>query len=402
MALKGTLRDFGIADIFQLIGHQGKTGILLLKNREVEVRIFFSDGNVTAADHSHRGKKELLGDMMVRAGVINESQLESSLDMQTRTLRRLGDVIVDAGYTDRETVQDFARLQTTETIYRLFTWKAGSYEFSQEQIDVDPNSFSPIRSESVLMEGFRIVDEWPAVRKTIPHLGLTFTYLKPLPEEAVSAGGDGEDDFLAGIDDAFAGFGEDDDDDDDAPGEIGYNERMVYGLASEDRTVQEIIDRSLLGEFETCKALKNLVDGGYLQVHQSDQPAGLTGESIKAGFTDAVVPGLTRLLLLVLVAGSVGAIFKLATLDQEGLLSAERALTVRSTQLTHQAGEMQLARIRQALEIFRLREGRYPADLNDLVLEGVLREYELSFPYRTPYSYALNEDGTFLLALPLR
>ena len=32
MALKGTLRDFGLADIFQLIGIQRKTGLLVLTN----------------------------------------------------------------------------------------------------------------------------------------------------------------------------------------------------------------------------------------------------------------------------------------------------------------------------------------------------------------------------------
>ena len=34
MALRGTLKDFGIADIFQLIGHQTKSGLLTLKNRD--------------------------------------------------------------------------------------------------------------------------------------------------------------------------------------------------------------------------------------------------------------------------------------------------------------------------------------------------------------------------------
>ena len=32
MALSGTLKDFGIADILQLIGHQTKTGRLTLKS----------------------------------------------------------------------------------------------------------------------------------------------------------------------------------------------------------------------------------------------------------------------------------------------------------------------------------------------------------------------------------
>ena len=40
MALKGTLKDFGIADIFQLIGHQSKTGVLTLNGPSDGIWIF--------------------------------------------------------------------------------------------------------------------------------------------------------------------------------------------------------------------------------------------------------------------------------------------------------------------------------------------------------------------------
>ena len=34
MALQGTLKDFGIAEILQLIGQQAKSGVLHLKSRD--------------------------------------------------------------------------------------------------------------------------------------------------------------------------------------------------------------------------------------------------------------------------------------------------------------------------------------------------------------------------------
>ena len=37
MALEGTIRDFGLPDIFQLIGLQRKTGILTLKNEKDQI-----------------------------------------------------------------------------------------------------------------------------------------------------------------------------------------------------------------------------------------------------------------------------------------------------------------------------------------------------------------------------
>ena len=41
MALEGTIRDFGLPDIFQLIGLQRKTGVLTLKNEKDKVTVTF-------------------------------------------------------------------------------------------------------------------------------------------------------------------------------------------------------------------------------------------------------------------------------------------------------------------------------------------------------------------------
>ena len=50
MALEGTLKDFSLADIFQLIGIQKKTGILTLKNEGDVVTVSFLNGSVVSAD----------------------------------------------------------------------------------------------------------------------------------------------------------------------------------------------------------------------------------------------------------------------------------------------------------------------------------------------------------------
>jgi len=46
MALQGTLKDFGIADILQLIGQQQKTGTLHLKSKDQDVQVGFKDGSI--------------------------------------------------------------------------------------------------------------------------------------------------------------------------------------------------------------------------------------------------------------------------------------------------------------------------------------------------------------------
>ena len=55
--------------------------------------------------------------------------------MQRRSLKRLGDVLLEHNYLAGVDLAQVMRLQTTETLYKLFSWKSGSYEFSQEEVD---------------------------------------------------------------------------------------------------------------------------------------------------------------------------------------------------------------------------------------------------------------------------
>src|SRR5204863_324941 len=82
--------------------------------------VYFVEGNVVKAEQSSRERAELLGNMLVRAGVVTGDQLDTALVTQERTLRRLGDILIEIGACDRAALKEMARLQTTETIYRLF------------------------------------------------------------------------------------------------------------------------------------------------------------------------------------------------------------------------------------------------------------------------------------------
>jgi hypothetical protein len=184
MALKGTLKDFGIADIFQLISHQSKTGVLHLHSKNKEVRISFVNGDVVRAESTTRKKRDLLGAMLVCAEAISEAQLEQALEIQKRTLKRLGHILIERGFLQKEELKQFTHLQTTETVYKLFNWETGTYAFEAEEVAYDKETVEPIRSENVLMEGFRMVDEWPMIRKKITSYEMSFKKVKDLPGEA--------------------------------------------------------------------------------------------------------------------------------------------------------------------------------------------------------------------------
>src|SRR6266540_3104422 len=236
MALKGTLEDFGIAEILQLISQQAKSGILHLRASDDEIHLQMADGCIVSAEYTGRKRRDRLGSMLVRAGLFERADLERALESQRRTLRRLGDLLIEMGLVSRAELREMSALQITETVYRLFAWKSGTYAFEPGAVEWDRETVTPLRAESVLMEGFRRVDEWPMVRRNITSPAMTFLRAERVPGTEGSPG--------------------------DA---LGANERRVLALAEPGRTVEAIVDVARLGEFETYKALLTLVNLGHIE-----------------------------------------------------------------------------------------------------------------------------------------
>ncbi len=372
MALKGTLKDFGVAEILQLIAQQTKSGVLRLNSRDEEVLVAFHEGNVVRAEHVTGKEAHLLGHRLVRAGLITERDLEDALEEQRRTLKRLGDVLVARGAVAREELREMAQLQATETLYRLFSWKTGTYEFEAVDVARELGTIEPIRCEAVLMEGFRMVDEWPLVRKRISSRRMTFERLADLPPQ------DGED-----------------------SGAIGANEHRVMALVQTGRTVERLIELSRLGEFETCKALLNLVNEGHLKAippkHEEGQAERL-GAGMVRTIAEKAYGFALRVLLTAGLFGLLTGIVYLARADEA--VGGSRGIAVEDPAAQRLVGRAQAARIAAALELFRLETGTYPNTLDELVEAELLEERDLTHPWRDRYHYRRTGDDRFVLLPP--
>ena len=131
MALKGSIKDFGLAEIFQLIFIQRKTGVLTLKSKEKNATIFFGNGLIVDASSTERGAVEKLGEILIRANRIDPEQLNEFLNDQEIAQEKLGKMITESGLIKNEDVKNALKLQMHETIYSLFRWKEGDYQFDQ-------------------------------------------------------------------------------------------------------------------------------------------------------------------------------------------------------------------------------------------------------------------------------
>ncbi|MGO8970465.1 MAG: DUF4388 domain-containing protein [Myxococcaceae bacterium] len=382
MALNGTLRDFGIADILQLIAQQQKTGTLHLEAKDQEVHIGFQDGVIVQAESATRRKKDLFGTMLVRAEIITEQQLEEALETQKRTLQRLGDVLVSTGVITKERYRQMAQLQFNETLYRLFSWKSGTYAFEQGTVHYDPADVTPVRAESVLMEGFRMVDEWPVIRKRIPRYDLVFERVKELPASRPEAAESIDERRGRGD---FASFGE--------------AERRVYALVTPVREVRKLIDLSCLGEFETCKALCNLVNLEYLKALPAlGDPDPLQDE---VSLLDRVRGTLGRIAVSTVVLAGLVLVAVSSNLNPWSLSGSARTGFEESA-VQQAVARAQLSRLEAALDVYRLEKGEFPASLQALVDTSLVSPSDLRYPWRDVYYYRRVAPQEFILLPPLR
>jgi len=373
VALAGTLKDFGIADILQLIAQQQKTGVLHLRSKDQEVNVGFVDGAIVFAESRTKKKRDLFGHLLVRAELITEAQLEMALETQKRSLQRLGDCLISQGVLTKEQYRRMAQLQFNETLYRLFTWKSGTYEFEQGPVHHDTHDLEPVRAESVLMEGFRMVDEWPVIRKRIPRYDLVFAPGQPLPATVPEGGGE------------FAS--------------LGASERRVHALVNGYRDVRKLIDLSCLGEFETCKALLSLANLGHvvalMPVGEPDLPED------EVGLGDRVRRAVGRLAVSMVVLAGILAVLLGTQLNPWAVRSSAGAGFAGGV-LRQQITRAQLSRIETALAVYRLERGEAPPSLEALVEQGLLSGSDVRFPWTERYYYRRVNPQEFILLPPLR
>src|SRR5256886_6620007 len=255
MALEGTLKDFSLADIFQLIGLQRKTGVLTLRAKDDTVTVTFLDGKVVGADSLSHRLENRLGNVLLRSGVITQDQLNRALEIQKETLQRLGFICTHFGIISPGSLKEAIQLQILQIVYRLFRWKDGDYHFSQETtIEYDRDNVTPITAESILMEGARMIDEWPIIEKRIRSYEMVFRK-KLTDQEIVVVGADEADEV----------------DFDETPMSrrkkpvgsdrirISEEEKFIYDMVDGTMTVGDIVEVSRLSEFDTNKALYELL-----------------------------------------------------------------------------------------------------------------------------------------------
>jgi hypothetical protein len=330
MALEGTLQDFALVDILQLIGMQRKTGVLTLTRGDESINVVLQDGMVVWAGPAEEVFEANLGRILVRRGLATRERWEEARQIRSRSGTRLIPFLQAGQWISPKDLERMVQRLALETLYRALRWRDGRYSFNpQGQVDPNRGKIPPVGTETILLEAVRQMDEWPLIEQRLPSLDLVVrrsgrpAYRDQAPPEALT----------------------------------------VLQMVDGQRTAREIAELCDIGEFDAYKGIADLVSSGAVQVES------------RAGAAEELAPiRVRRPMPSWLLPAAVGAVALVALVMQLAFshdplrLFPSRPATA---QAEIQAHSLEIARheLPRALDQYLLLRRRYPQRLSDLQVE---------------------------------
>jgi len=350
MALQGSLDDFSLPEILQLIAVQQKSGVLKLTAGSEVAVIFFEGGRVVSTRDRRRNARDPLKTFLVQTGYITAAQLKQIETIESESRRELTDILLTGNYVPGDQLASALEKQIQDTFHQLLTWKQGTYHFSGDAKTVPKFAVNVrLNTEGLLMESMRRLDEAARYKEVLSSPAMV---LRP---KALAV----------------------------PPKEMTAEERRVLPLVDGLRPLRDIVAQSKLVEFEVYEAAHHLLDLGIVEISLGAAPPKVTPiakDEVKA--PPARSWSIPVAIFFVLLSIAIGRWATPALYAR-----AERARPVPA--LSPSIDDSQ--RLALALEVYHSIRGEYPTELRALSREGYLPPSTVSSFY-SRFDY--HSDGT--------
>jgi hypothetical protein len=242
MAFKGTLKEFKVPDILQLISLQKKTGILTFTSSDGFITLIFENGMITGVDAFPKKLETRVGHVLVKQDLISNEMLDRALIIQKRTNQKIGEILLSMGLIGQDTIIEALKNQAVEVILSLFKWKKGEYNFKiMDSLDNTLRTISPIATDNLIMEGVQMLDEWPLIKELIPDDKLVF---EPVPIKARDIEIVQEDDDYVDTSEKVS---------------ISEIEANILKYINGKNSVRDLVELGVFTEYKVYKSLYNLI-----------------------------------------------------------------------------------------------------------------------------------------------
>lgn len=275
--LKGYLGGFDLTDVFQLISQQQKTGILTVKSTDGHIALSFKNGQIVGMNPGMANQEFDLEQMLLKSGRLSASRLNNLRQEQVRRNISLEQILVEHEILDAGEISKLNLLRIFESLACILKWRKGSYTFQPTAMVQETPYLPPQPSDFVLFEILRQLDEFSVFEQHIPSADNIY--------ETVST-------FAAETDDDLFS--------DDFKNRLPVDEQTILDLISKNNTVQDIIEKSLLGKYNVYRILNSFLASGIIT--QKGEKSANAGRISGSGYLHRMTTAALYLSLAIFVA----------------------------------------------------------------------------------------------------
>lgn len=235
-----------LSELLQWLSLGQKTGTLVIRGEPGEKRLFFKDGRIVSS--SSTIEREYLGNFLISYGFITDEELTRAMEVQRESKILLGKILVIIGAIREEELTELIRLKAAETIYDIFLWTEGAFEFMDRELPQQPMVPISVEVTGIVLEGLRRFDDWQRIRTRIRSMKAIPAIIAPVDVQS-----------------------------------LPDRERLLLGAIDGLRSVQEIARHTHNPDFHAARFVWELVEAGRAEVvgfepESEDRPPSLSPE----------------------------------------------------------------------------------------------------------------------------
>jgi DNA-binding response OmpR family regulator len=244
--LSGDLSVIPIGAILQLLQVERQTGALYCHSGTTEVVASFRQGLIDLVQSSGAGDEFRLGRYFVEERILTPAEIDEAMAGVRATQRTsdapssdrprlLGATLLALGKITENHLRLALTRQSSELLYDVLRWPHGRFDFRASPANALVESARlGLPVPSVVMEGFRRVDEWRVLERTLGNFDVVLV----------------RDDFALRTFDTSA---------------LPSKEQAVLDAVDGKRNIREILKASHTSSFEACRVLVQLLEARVLR-----------------------------------------------------------------------------------------------------------------------------------------
>ena len=237
-SLSGRLQEILFPELLLMLSDRVETGVLRLQNSRIQKYVYFQDGKIVFT--TSNDSDERLGHLLLRRKKITYRQLINA-DAKVVPGKRLGTILVLEGHITPTELYHGVIDQIKEILYDVFEWVEGDYEFFPGPLPTDEVITLNLSTPDLILDGISRIWRWSSVKKGSISLAAVFRKREGWSKVVRKM-------------------------------TMTRDIQLLIDLLDRPRTLEEILQSSEIGNFETCRLVWGLLAIGIAEQILSAPP----------------------------------------------------------------------------------------------------------------------------------